>query len=196
MNIILASSSEYRRHLLTPLIPSVQCISPNIDESILPEESARDYVSRLSLQKAQAIAQTIDKNQKKALVIGSDQCAVLNNKIITKPNNAENAFQQLRASSGKTVTFYTGLSVINTETESTQISCETYEVTFRNLSDAQIKTYLEKDQPYDCAGSFKAEGLGITLFEKMHGDDPNTLIGLPLIKLTSILMAEDPNIFR
>ena len=186
MNIILASSSKYRKGLLAPLIPSVICISPNINESILPNETAKDYVSRLALEKAQIIAE----DQNNALVIGSDQCAVLGNKIVTKPNNYENAFLQLKASSGKIIKFYTGLSVINTNTSSTQTSCETYEVTFRKLSDEQIKAYLEKDQPYDCAGSFKAEGLGITLFKKMQGDDPNTLIGLPLIKLTSMLQAE------
>ncbi|MEM7400808.1 MAG: nucleoside triphosphate pyrophosphatase [Pseudomonadota bacterium] len=186
MKIILASSSEYRKRLLAPLISSVICISPKIDESILPDETAKDYVSRLALEKAETIA----NDQNNALVIGSDQCAVLNKRIITKPNTPENAFQQLKASSGNTVTFYTGLSVINTKTNSKQISCEHYRVTFRKLSDKQIKAYLEKDQPYDCAGSFKAEGLGITLFEKLHGDDPNTLIGLPLIKLTTLLMKE------
>ncbi len=190
MKLILASSSEYRKQLLTPLIPSVKCISPMIDESILSDETAKDYVSRLALEKAETIA----KNHNNALVIGSDQCAELNNCIVTKPNTPENAFQQLKASSGNTVTFYTGLCVINTKTKSTQISCELYEVTFRKLSDEQIKTYLEKDQPYDCAGSFKAEGLGITLFKKMHGDDPSTLIGLPMIKLTTMLLNEGFNV--
>ena len=198
MNIILASSSEYRKRLLKPLIPSLVCISPKIDESIQPDESATKYVTRLALEKAQVVAQEIAKKQKDALVIGSDQCTVLNNKIISKPGNAENAFQQLKESSGNTVTFYTGLCVINTNTDSTQTSCETYQVTFRILSDEQIHAYLEKDQPFDCAGSFKAEGLGITLFEKMQGDDPNTLIGLPIIKLTTMLQAEgfDPIILK
>ena len=187
MNIILASSSAYRKKLLTQLISSVTCIAPDIDEAQLPNESASNYVSRLAQEKAQAVIQTLDKD---ALVIGSDQCTVLNNKIITKPNSHDAAFQQLKASSGKTVIFYTGLCVINTKTISTQLSCETFQVTFRKLADKEIKVYLEKDQPYDCAGSFKAEGLGITLFEKMQGDDPNTLIGLPLIKLTSMLKKE------
>ena len=186
MDIILASSSTYRKRLLTPLIPSLICISPNIDETIMPNETAADYVSRLALQKAQTVAKT----QTNALVIGSDQCAVLDNKIITKPKSADNAFRQLKASSGKTVRFFTGLSVINTNSNSTKTYCETYDVTFRKLSENQIKAYLEKEHPYDCAGSFKAEGLGITLFEKMHGDDPNTLIGLPLIRLTTMLMDE------
>ncbi len=186
MNIILASSSEYRRRLLKPLIPSVTCISPEINESIKDDESAENYVTRLAKEKAKAAA----KDSNNALVIGSDQCAVLKGKIISKPGNHETAIQQLKASSGKRITFYTGLCVLNTKINSQQVSCETYQVTFRKLSEKQIIAYLDKDQPYDCAGSFKAEGLGITLFEKMHGDDPNTLIGLPLIKLTSMLQAE------
>ncbi len=188
MNIVLASSSIYRQHLLSPLIPSLTCVAPEIDESIHPRESVENYVTRLALGKAQAVAKNI--KQQPSLVIGSDQSAVLKRKIISKPGNHENAIAQLKASSGKCVTFYTGLCVINTKTKSQQVSCETFQVTFRKLSEKQIITYLDKDQPYDCAGSFKAEGLGITLFEKMQGDDYNTLIGLPLIKLTSMLQAE------
>jgi len=186
MNIVLASSSAYRRQLLTPLIPRVVCVAPEIDESIQKGESAENYVSRLAKEKAAAVA----KDQHNALVIGSDQCAVLNGKIISKPGNHENAVAQLKASSGKTITFYTGLCVINTQSNSRQTCCETFQVTFRKLNEKQIIAYLDRDQPYDCAGSFKAEGLGITLFEKMQGDDYNTLIGLPLIKLTSMLQAE------
>jgi septum formation protein len=186
MNIVLASSSTYRKKLLEPLIPSMICVAPDIDESVNAGESAENYVSRLALEKAKAAA----KQQTDALVIGSDQCAVLKGKIISKPGNHENAIAQLKASSGKCVTFYTGLCVINAKTNSQQVSCETFQVTFRKLSEKQIIAYLDKDQPYDCAGSFKAEGLGITLFEKMQGDDPNILIGLPLIKLTSMLQAD------
>lgn len=186
MKIVLASSSTYRKHLLSPLIPSLSCVAPNIDESINTGESADNYVSRLALEKAQAVA----KDQKNALVIGSDQCAMLKGKIINKPGNHEKAIAQLKACSGKCITFYTGLCVINTKTNSRQVSCETFQVTFRKLSEKQIIAYLDKDQPYDCAGSFKAEDFGITLFEKMQGDDYNTLIGLPLIKLTSMLQTE------
>ncbi|MGH1537241.1 MAG: Maf family protein [Gammaproteobacteria bacterium] len=186
MNIVLASSSEYRKKLLSPLIPDITCSPPEIDESIKTGESAENYVSRLAVEKARAVASQL----KNALVIGSDQCAVLKGKIISKPGNHENAIAQLKASSGKRITFFTGLCVINTKTNSQQISCETFQVTFRKLSEKQIITYLDKDQPYDCAGSFKAESLGITLFEKMQGDDPNTLIGLPLIKLTTMLNNE------
>ncbi len=186
MNIILASSSDYKRRLLKPLIPSVTCISPEINESIRAGESAKNYVTRLAKEKAKIVA----KDVKNALIIGSDQCAVLKGNIISKPGNHESAIQQLKASSGKRVTFYTGLCLLNTKTNSQRASCETYQVTFRKLSEKQIINYLDKDQPYDCAGSFKAEGLGITLFEKMQGDDPNTLIGLPLIKLTTMLKIE------
>lgn len=186
MNIVLASSSTYRRQLLTTLIPNLSCVDPDIDESVNQGESAEIYVSRLAKEKANSVA----NQQTNALVIGSDQCAVLKGKIISKPGNHENAIAQLKASSGKTITFYTGLCVINTKSHSQQTSCETFQVTFRKLSEKQIIAYLDKDQPYDCAGSFKAEGLGITLFEKMQGDDYNTLIGLPLIKLTSMLQAE------
>ena len=194
MNIVLASSSAYRKQLLTPLIPSLTCVTPSVDESIKTGESAENYVSRLALEKATTVA----KKQKNALVIGSDQCAVLKGKIISKPGNHEKALAQLKASSGKCVTFYTGLCVINTKTNSQQVSCEAFQVTFRKLSEKQIIAYLAKDQPYDCAGSFKAECLGVTLFEKMQGDDYNTLIGLPLIKLTSMLQAEgfDPLTFN
>ena len=190
MNIILASSSTYRKKLLESLVTKFECISPHIDESIKPGESAEDYVSRLSLEKAKAVAQMTPPNRFPALIIGSDQCAVLDNIIMSKPESPETAFQQLQASSGKTVTFYTGICVINSETKSQQVDYETFRVTFRDLSGQQIKTYLEKDQPFDCAGSFKAEGLGIALFKKMQGNDPSTLIGLPLIKLTSMLLTE------
>ena len=187
MNIVLASSSAYRKKMLEPLIPSLSSVAPDIDESIKSRESAENYVSRLALEKAKAVARL----RTNALVIGSDQCAVLEGKIISKPGNYEKATTQLLVSSGKNVTFYTGLCVINTDTNSLQVICETFEVQFRKLTCSQIKSYLVKDQPYDCTGSFKAEGLGISLFEKMQGDDPNTLIGLPLIKLTSMLKAED-----
>jgi MAF protein len=186
MNIVLASGSEYRKKLLAPLLPNLTCVAPNIDESVQKGESAENYVSRLGEEKAKVVA----AQQPNALVIGSDQCAVLKGNIISKPGNHENAIAQLKASSGKTITFYTGLCVINTHSHSQQISCETFQVTFRKLSEKQIIAYLDKDQPYDCAGSFKVESLGITLFEKMQGTDYNTLIGLPLIALTTMLKAE------
>ena len=186
MKIILASSSPYRRKLLAPLIPNLECITPTIDESIKTDESASEYVSRLSLEKAKAIV----RPKQKGLVIGSDQCADLDGKTITKPNHPDEAYMQLATASGQYVTFYTGLCLYNMAKDSYQLACETYHVQFRTLSKEQIHAYLEKDQPYDCAGSVKAEGLGITLFESMHGNDPNTLIGLPIIKLISMLKNE------
>lgn len=191
MNIILASSSPYRKKLLTPLIPSLKCIAPHIDESIKEKESASEYVSRLSVEKAKSIAH---QNEHKALIIGSDQCAELEGKIVTKPKNPEDAYDHLSASSGKCVKFYTGLCLFNSTKNTYQLTCETYEVKFRHLSKEQIRAYLHKDQPYDCAGSFKLEGLGITLFESMQGNDPNILIGLPLIKLISMLNQEGINL--
>ena len=186
MKIILASSSSYRKSLLQALIPNLECISPQIDESQKANEIPSEYVSRLALEKARSIAQLHDK----ALVIGSDQCGELNKNIITKPNNPDEAFDQLSRASGNSVKFYTGLCLFNADKNTHQLIYDTYEVKFRTLTRQQIRAYLEKDQPYDCAGSFKSEGLGITLFESMQGNDPNTLIGLPLIELVSMLNKE------
>lgn len=186
MKIILASSSSYRKSLLEPLIPTLECISPDIDESHEKNESPTDYVCRLALEKAKCIAQFHND----ALVIGSDQCAELNGRIISKPCNLDEAFDQLTAASGNLMTFYTGLCLFNAAKVSRQLKCDTYEVKFRNLSDEQIRAYLQKDQPFDCAGSFKSESFGITLFENMQGNDPNTLIGLPLIELVTMLNNE------
>ncbi len=186
MNIILASSSTYREKLLRPLIPSLVCIAPRIDESIGAEESAEEYVSRLSLEKAK----TVSQRDQQALVIGSDQCAELEGKIITKPGSLDKACDQLCSASGKWVNFHTGLCLFNSATNKYQLACETYRVKFRTLAEEQIRAYLQKDKPYDCAGSFKSEGLGVTLLESMQGNDPNALIGLPLIKLVSMLKNE------
>ena len=186
MKIVLASSSKYRKSLLTPLFPKLSCISPNVDESILGNEAAEEYVSRLAHEKSKAVAD----NAVGSIVIGADQCAEFEGRIITKPNNHAAAFKQLQHASGKQVNFYTGLCVINSDTHNKQICCEKYSVTFRILSEQQIENYLIKDKPYNCAGSFKIEGLGITLFEHLQGDDPNTLIGLPVIKLITMLNNE------
>ena len=186
MKIILASSSEYRKNLLTALIPSFECIAPHIDESLHKTESASEYVTRLALEKAKCVA----LQQEDSLVIGSDQCAVLDSQIITKPKNPDEAVKQLSAAAGKSVNFYTGLCLYNSTKNSYQLLYDSYKVKFRCLSKTQIHSYLQKDQPYDCAGSFKSEGLGIALFESMQGEDPNTLIGLPLIKLVGMLDKE------
>jgi MAF protein len=188
-SLILASSSIYRRQLLAKLGLAFDYISPNIDESPNSKESPQALVERLAQQKALAIA----KDHPKHLIIGSDQVACLEQVILTKPGNFENAYRQLKHCSGKTVNFYTGLSLINSVNGNKQTATETFTVTFRQLSDTDIKNYLHREQPYDCAGSFKVEGLGICLFEKLSGNDPNSLIGLPLIKLIDMLHNEGVN---
>lgn len=184
--ILLASGSPYRRQLLDKLGLEYHWFTPDIDESHRPNESAANMVVRLAQQKARALVAKYPAH----LIIGSDQAAVLDGKILGKPGNFERAQKQLMAASGKTVTFLTGLCLINSDTGNCQTSCESYSVTFRALSTTLIEKYLERDQPFDCAGSFKAEGLGICLFNKLAGDDPNTLIGLPLIALITMLNNE------
>lgn len=184
--IILASSSPYRRELLQRLAIDFDCISPNIDESALPTESAEQLVSRLAQQKAQAVAADYPQQ----LIIGSDQVASLGQTILTKPGNSDKAMAQLGACSGKTVTFYTGLSLLNSKTGQQQTCVEPFSVKFRMLDTATIERYISAEQPFDCAGSFKVEGLGISLFEQLIGDDPNSLMGLPLIKLVDMLRTE------
>ena len=181
--LILGSTSVYRRAVLEKLHLPFDTAAPNIDETRLENESAAAMVQRLSLGKAQAIA----PYHSDALIIGSDQCAVLNEQILGKPGTHENAIRQLQASSGKTVRFLTGLCLYDTNSETYQLDLQTYQVTFRELSAAEIEAYLHKEQPYNCAGSFKSEGFGISLFKSMQGDDPNTLIGLPLIRLAEML---------
>ena len=185
-SIILASSSPYRRELLGRLGISFDHISPDIDESALPDESAAQLVSRLSQQKAQAVASDYPHH----LIIGSDQVACLDGTILVKPGSSDKAMAQLGACSGKTVTFYTGLSLLNSKTGQQQTAVELFSVKFRVLDKAAIERYISAEQPLDCAGSFKVEGLGISLFEQLIGDDPNSLIGLPLIKLVDMLQAE------
>ncbi len=188
--IILASSSPYRRELLGRLALDFDCSSPDIDESALPGESAQALVKRLAEQKAQAVATSYSQH----LIIGSDQVASLEQYILTKPGTIENAKAQLGACSGKTVTFYTGLSLLNSQTGQ-QLSCvEPFSVKFRVLDEATIERYIALEQPLDCAGSFKMEGLGISLFEKLIGDDPNSLMGLPLIRLVDMLKTHGLNI--
>jgi MAF protein len=132
----------------------------------------------------------VAKKYPQALVIGSDQSAVLENKILTKSGNFDNAVRQLQKASGKRVVFQTGLCLLNTESGNIQTACVPYTVVFKTLTQAMIENYLKKEEPYNCAGSFKSEGLGIALFEKFEGEDPSALIGLPLIKLISMLENE------
>lgn len=190
MQLILASSSEYRKALLERLGLPFDCISPDIDESALSGESPQQLVGRLAIAKAKEVARIRANKTHPALVIGSDQVAVLDNKIIGKPKDHLAAVKQLQDASEREVNLYTGLCLYNTETETLQHCVEPYSVIFRKLSDQKIEQYLEKDQPYDCAGSLKSETLGIAMLSKLKGDDPNTLIGLPLIRLVDMLMAE------
>jgi MAF protein len=181
--LVLASTSPYRKALLERLQMPFVTHSPDVDESPLPGEAPEALVKRLSYDKAKAVA----AHYPQAVIIGSDQVATLKGNIIGKPGNHENAKAQLQTASGKTVTFLTGLTVLDTTNGNAETTIDHFEVTFRTLSGDQIDAYLYKEQPYDCAGSFKSEGLGITLFEEMKGKDPTSLIGLPLITLTHLL---------
>jgi MAF protein len=182
-NLWLASTSVYRKALLEKLTPNFQTAKPEVDETALPGETAIQLVERLAISKAQAVANKLEDG----LVIGSDQVAMFGNEILGKPHTAENAFQQLQKFSGQHVTFLTGLAVINAKTNSVVHCVDAFHVHFRQLTTQDIHTYIQREQPLNCAGSFKSEGLGITLFEKLEGDDPNSLIGLPLIKLHQLL---------
>lgn len=184
--LVLGSSSIFRKELLSRLQLDFITDSPDIDETPLDQESPEDYVLRLSLEKAKAVA----TKHPRSLIIGSDQCSVLNGVIRGKPHTHENAIKQLSESSGKRVSFLTGLCLYNSETNEYQLELVPFHVDFRTLSSDEIESYLLAEEPYSCAGSFKSEGLGITLFEKMIGDDPTALVGLPLIKLSNMLRNE------
>lgn len=186
IKILLASSSIYRRKLLSNLGLDFEWESPDIDETPLRDEPAEKLVARLANNKAIALS---DKHPEK-LIIASDQVAILENQILGKPHTYDNAFAQLKAASGKIMHFKTALHLLNTKTKQTQSATEVFSVHFRSLTDKQIAGYLKKERPYDCAGSFKSEGLGIALFTKLTGEDPNTLIGLPLIRLIDMLKNE------
>jgi septum formation protein len=184
--IVLASTSPYRRGLLERLGLPFVTASPRVDESRQPEERAEALVRRLAEAKARAVA----TEHPQALVIGSDQVAAIGRAILGKPGDREAAIAQLTQAAGKTVVFYTGLSLLNAATGRIQTLCEPFRVEFRHLTRAQIAGYVDRERPFDCAGSFKSEGLGIALFERLSGDDPNALIGLPLIRLIGLLHAE------
>lgn len=185
--LILASSSPYRRELLARLQVNFTYISPDIDETALTNELPQYTALRLAQAKAHKVAET----NPDALIIGCDQVAMLDNLQLGKPLTHENATQQLQRMRGREVVFHSALCLLNAATGNIQAEVVPYTVKFRELSDAKIETYLRKEQPYQCAGSAKSESLGIVLIEKMTGDDPNALIGLPLIRL--IYMLENEN---
>jgi septum formation protein len=193
MKIILASSSSYRQSILKKLHIPFTCDAPNIDESSVPGESISDQVERLSRNKALAIA--TKQTNIASYVIGSDQLASFNGQALGKPGDFTTAKQQLFMFSGKRVRFHTGLCLVNSATKQLSHIVETFDVTFKTLSEKQITTYLQIEKPYDCAGSFKCEGLGIALFESLNGRDPNTLIGLPLIALMDLFNAMSVDLF-
>ncbi|RMD70211.1 MAG: septum formation inhibitor Maf [Gammaproteobacteria bacterium] len=179
--IILASTSPYRRQLLERLGLPFTVEAPGIEEARLPGESPERMVQRLAEQKAGAVYQ----RHPEAVVIGSDQAAVVDGEILGKPGDRQRAFQQLKRASGKRLEFLTGLCVLGRGRKESAVI--PFGVVFRTLSDQQIESYLRREQPYDCAGSFRSEGLGIILVERMEGEDPHALIGLPLIRLVDML---------
>ncbi|EME00883.1 MULTISPECIES: nucleoside triphosphate pyrophosphatase [Stutzerimonas stutzeri subgroup] len=184
--LLLASSSPYRQELLSRLRLPFESCAPDIDETSLPGESAEQLVTRLAEQKARALAEQYPNH----LIIGSDQVAVLDSKIIGKPHTHERAKQQLQSASGNSVRFLTGLALFDSATGRAQTDCVPFTVHFRELDEARIERYLKIEQPYDCAGSFKAEGLGISLFRATEGEDVTSLVGLPLISLVDMLLNE------
>lgn len=181
--LILASSSQYRQALLKKLAIPFESYSADIDETPLVGESPQTLVQRLATEKSLTVASKYTKG----LVIGSDQVAVIDGDIVGKPLTYSNAVKQLTAASGKSITFYTGICLHNIETNYSDTRIEPFTVHFRELNKQQIDYYLTTEQPYYCAGSFKSEGLGIALFNRLEGRDPNTLIGLPLILLIDML---------
>jgi len=181
--LILASSSVYRKALLGRLGMPFEVISPSIDETRHKGESPTALVKRLAVEKARAVAGKYTN----ALIIGSDQCTVTGDTILGKPLSYERAFQQLKDASGRAVKFHTGICLLDTASNQTQSDDVPYTVYFRQLTDAQISNYLQREKPFDCAGSFKAESLGVALFARMQGEDPSALVGLPLIRLVSML---------
>jgi septum formation protein len=186
MQIVLASSSKYRGELLARLGLPFEVASPDVDETPMSGEAPQDTALRL----AEAKALTVAAQFPRALIIGSDQVAVLGTQALGKPGNHANAVKQLQAMRGKQVVFHTALCLYNAATGKSDARVVPYSVRFRDCSDAQIESYLQREQPYDCAASARAEGLGIALIAAMHGEDPNALIGLPLIALTEMLAAQ------
>ena len=181
--IILASSSPYRKKLLKRLDITFTTVSPEINERYFQDELISDYVLRLAKTKAESI---VSKNNN-SLIIAADQALQCDKKILGKPGNYNKAKEQLIFMSNRSLTFYTGLCLINTETKIIEEDVISFRVDFRKLTESEIENYLVKEKPYDCAGSFKSEKLGISLLKKMNGDDPTALIGLPLIRLCKML---------
>lgn len=186
MRLVLASSSRYRRELLARLNLPFEAASPDIDESASSGETPTALVQRLSLEKAAALRTRFSHH----LIIGSDQVAVCDGAVLTKPGTAERAQEQLRQQAGRTVEFLTGLCLLNSESGVHHLDIAVTRVTFRTLSEAEIVRYVAQEKPLECAGSFRSEALGISLFESVASDDPTALIGLPLVRLCGMLRKE------
>jgi septum formation protein len=182
-DLVLASSSRYRREILAKLgIPFVTA-TPEIDEAVKPTEKPDQLALRLARQKAQALAQRFPRH----LIIGSDQVAMLDGQQLTKPGDRDRAIAQLRAASGRAVEFFTAVCVLDSATGTTRADLDKTVVRFRPLTDAMIEAYVDRDRPFDCAGGFKSESLGVVLFETIETEDPNALVGLPLLRLIRLL---------
>lgn len=184
--LVLASSSPYRRELLARLRLPFEVMSPDVDETPLPNEAPQETALRLAQLKARAVADKFPA----ALIIGSDQVALLDEQQIGKPHTHDNAVKQLRAASGKRMVFHTALCLYNSKSGNMQARVVPIAIQFRKLSDDVIERYLAAEQPYNCAGSAKSEGLGIALIARFEGEDPNALVGLPLIALVDMLHQE------
>ena len=181
--LVLGSSSPFRKEVLSSLMVDFETFSPDIDETPFENETPIELVERLAVEKAKEVG----KHFENALIIGSDQVALHGSKIIGKPHTHEVAVKQLTEASGKKIELFTGLALLDTRTDEIQHEVVPFTVHFKNLSDDVIERYLRKEQPYNCAGSVRSEGLGVALFERFDGDDPNALIGLPLIRLVYML---------
>ncbi|MDD3325818.1 MAG: Maf family nucleotide pyrophosphatase [Zoogloea sp.] len=186
MKLVLASTSAYRRELLQRFGLPFDVARPDIDESPLPGEAPQATAERLAVEKARAVAAQFED----ALIIGSDQVAHMGDTRFGKPGTVERAIAQLQAMSGRTVVFHTALALLNTRSGRVQLDAVPTEVRFRELTDDEIVRYVNKERPLDCAGSAKSEGLGITLLDALAGEDPNALVGLPLIALARMLRNE------
>lgn len=194
-NLIIATESSFKKSVFERLQVDFLSVSPDIDESRKIDETPKQMVYRLAIEKAKKVAKTHN-----GIIISSDQVATLKSgdnikdEILTKPHTRENAIKHLQKSSGNTVIFLTGLAVFNSQTQNLQTHIEEFRVIFRKLSDAEIINYVDKEDVLNCAGAFKSEGLGIALFASMQGEDHNSLIGLPIIKLINMLANEDIHI--
>jgi len=190
--LILGSSSPFRKMLLERLMVPFDTVNPDIDETALEGETPIELVERLAIAKAQEIAKT----NPDCLIIGSDQVALHGEQIVGKPHTHERAVEQLKTASGRKIELFTGLALINSATGSIQSEVVPFTVHFKKLKESTIERYLHKEEPYNCAGSVRSEGLGVALFEKFEGDDPNALIGLPLIRLVAMLEKQNFDVFE